>query len=73
MLPFLPSRKPALPRKFAGTKKFGFDEDEELREFIASELMGAIESGDFDLFLNALTALIEFIRNEDETDSQEKP
>jgi len=65
MLPFLPSRKPALPRKFAGTKKFGFDEDEELRDFIATEMMEAMEAGDFDSFLNALIALIEFIRNED--------
>ena len=73
MLPFLPAqRKVPKLRKLVGIKKYGFDEDQELQDFIASEMMEGLMNGDFDLFLNALRALIEFIRNEDETDSQEK-
>jgi len=60
-LPFLKSRQPAKLRKQAGESRYGFSEDEEIKEKMIEELMHAVESQDHKKAMQALMALIDMI------------
>jgi hypothetical protein len=69
-LPFLKENSWPKIRKYAGEKKYGFDEDDELIESSLNELIHAIETKDHQLMLGALSALIEcIVAREDKEDA----
>ncbi len=71
-LPFLKSRKIPQLRKFAGESRYGFSEDDELIEHALDELIESIHNRDHAGVIEALTSLIHFIKNKEDTDSGEE-
>jgi hypothetical protein len=75
MLPFLQNQR-KLPklRKLAGTSKYGFDEDDELKEHALHELLDAYHAKDPVLLAQAVETLVRIIRNQqDAPDTLEAP
>jgi hypothetical protein len=64
-LPFLKVRRPALERKMAGISKYGFSEDDEVKEQIIEELMHAIQTKDHQGFVTAISALVDLLMSKD--------
>lgn len=70
MLPFLKNKK--LPRIAGpiGEVKYGYSEDENMSEDAIKELLAAVESKDASKLMQAISALVEIIRNKNDADAQ---
>ena len=70
MLPFLKNKKLPHSVRQPGESMYGFSEDEEMSEDSIKELIQAIESKDHSKLMQAISALVEMIRNKNASDSQ---
>lgn len=70
-LPFLKPRAIPTERKLAGVSKYGFSEDDEVIEHALDELIAALHTKDSAQFMEALTALIETIKNKEPDDASD--
>ena len=61
MLPFLKTEKIPKLRKLSGISKYGFTEDDELKDATVSELIHAVESKDHKKMMNSIHALIDCV------------
>ncbi len=72
MLPFLKPKGWPMRRKMSGESRYGFSEDDDLIEDALEELIASLHAKDSGKLIQALSALIEVIRNkEDHADSHE--
>lgn len=62
-LPFLDEHSWPKKAKISGESKYGFSEDDELRESACKELIAAAHSHDHKAFMRALEAIIEIMRS----------
>lgn len=69
MLPFLKSRKVPILRKQVGESRYGFSEDDEIKEHSMNELMEAVDSKDHKKLIQAIMALVDCIMASQPEDS----
>jgi hypothetical protein len=68
-LPFLKPKTWPTRRKLVGESRYGFSEDDDLIEHALDELIEAREKKDHKAFVKALKAIIQFIKNKEESDA----
>jgi 2-phospho-L-lactate transferase/gluconeogenesis factor (CofD/UPF0052 family) len=68
-LPFLKTREVPKLRRMSGISKYGFSEDDDLIENSLDELISALESKDHKSFVQALKALIQCVKNKEESNA----